>query len=195
MAKKNSKYDAMFAEISAKVQKSNEGKKKETAIYSKGDRIAMTHALLNSPEYETSYFVKAGEGEPKEITFNPSKELRNALKPTIQEAFGIDKAEINKLDTVEFNKATAAALVKFEDADIKGYVGTGRKIKIDPLAENDSTLSIAKAVVKENVVETKKIEKVGDEYKLIPTGKTIKTESHTAYKSKSQVPAWCKKQI
>lgn len=192
---KLSKYEAQAADIRAKVQKGNEGKKKETAIYSKGDRIAMTHALINSPEYTTQYVVKAGEGAPKEITFSPSKDLRNALKPTIQEAFGIDKSEINKLDTVEFNKATAAALVRFEDADIKGYIATGRKLKIDPIAENDSTLSIARAVVKESTVDTKKIEKVGDEYKLVPTGKTIKTEAHTGYKAKSQVPAWLKKQI
>ena len=157
--------------------------------YSKGDHIALTHSLLNTPDYEVDVYIKDGDKYETTKT-TPVKNYRESLKPVIAQ-FGVDKAELDKIHTVEFPKGHAEAFNDLAEVAMKDYISTGRKLIFPVNSEDESQLELSQFEVPEKIEDTSKlVEESPGNYKRVPTGDRKTTKKHTAYKAANKVPAW-----
>ena len=174
-------YEKLKEEISKKV-KENGG-----CRYSKSDMTQMTTTLLNTPEQEVKTYLK----DPNEpLTTKPVERYRDSLKPVLKQ-FGVDNAELDKIQDVKFSKEHAEALMDVSTQVIKDYTGTGRKFVFPVNDASESQMEIAQIEKAEKEVETTKIEQQSDgSYATVPTGKKRKTKAHKEMKVSNKVPGW-----
>lgn len=179
MAKKTA-YDELKEQISKKVKEAG------STRHSKSDLTAMTHTLLNTPEQEVSEYVNSDQPVIKK----PVERYRESLKPVIEQ-FGVDKAELDRIQEVKFSKEHADAFMDLAETVQKDYMRAGRKL-IFPINEKDETQMEISTVAKEkSVKKTMKPEKdeAGNNI-TVPTGKIKTVEAHTEIKASNKVPAW-----
>ena len=174
-------YDALKAKITENVKKTGGSR------HSKSDLVAMSHSMLNSPDYEVKNFIK-DVNDP--VTTKPVERYRDSLKPVLKQ-FGVDNAELDKVRDVTFNKEHAEAVADLGIQLVKDYVGTGRKL-IMPINEKDeSQMEISMVEKAASSVETKKIiETAPGKFEQVPTGKRKKTKKHKEMKVSNKVPSW-----
>lgn len=190
MSKKaKNQYNELCSQITAKVKKNG------SSSYSKSDLVTMTQSLLNTPEHEVEVFIKNGDKEPSVVTIKPVEKYRESLKPVLKQ-FGIDKDELNKLQTVTFSKEHAEAVSELAGIIIKDYTSTGRKFKLPITSVTEGEMSISQVTVNDKTTDTRKIvKKDNGEYESIPTGKRVKTKEHTALKASNKIPGWLKEEV
>jgi len=181
-----------YQEKQKEIRKALEGN--NAVSHSKGDLVALTQALLNSPEEAIDCYVKDGESGYTVMPTNPAAEFRNALKRMIGDTFDIDKTELGSLDTVEFSKGLAEAVDDVALHAIKGYMEAGRKCVFPLTNPDDARMGISISKVPERVSESVKFVKNDDgSVEKISTGNFVTTAAHNSVSSHNKVPDWLKK--
>lgn len=188
MSKKKTSYDELCSAIHEKVKKNG------TSSFSRTDLVSMAHTMVNCPEHEVDVFIKNKDGAaPDVITTTPVKRYRESLKPVLK-SFGIDKADLDRIQDVPFPKEHAEALVDMSLNLTKDYIETGRKLKYPLNGKSESAMEVSAVDVPTKVSEPRKI--VKDEksgvYTSVPTGKIVTTSAHTSIKAGNKIPYWLK---
>lgn len=179
MSKEN-KYTKLCAEMKDKIQKAGGSR------YSEGDRVLMMNTLLNTPEHEAEIYVKDST-EP--IVTTPVKDYRDSLKPVLKQ-FGVDDAELDKIQDVEFSKKHAKALLDVADTSMKDYMNVGRKVILPITGTEESQMEISVVKKDEKSKETKKpVETSPGHYESVPTGERMITSPHYEIKASNKVPS------
>jgi len=174
------KYDDLKEEIRRKVNEAGGTR------YSQSDLRDLTHTLINTPEHTVKTYIK--DGEPVET--QPVKHYRESLKPVLKQ-FGVDAAEMGKIQEVEFTKDHAAAINELATTIVKDYTGVGRKLILPVTDENESQMEIFQVKRAEKVEETKKPQKNEDgTYTQVPTGKEKTTKEHAEMRVSNKIPHW-----
>ena len=174
-------YELKKEEIAAKVKAAGGTRN------SKSDMTAMTHSLLNTPEQEFTTYIKDVK-EP--VISKPVEKYRESLKPVLKQ-FGVDNAEMDKIQDVQFSKDHAEAFNELALQTIKDYASVGRKVILPINEKDESQIEFYMDSKPETVVDTTKIEQQADgTYKTVPTGKRKKTKAHKCIKASNKVPGW-----
>lgn len=174
-------YEVLKGEIAKKVKAAGGTR------HSKSDLTAMTQSLLNSPEQEVKTYIKDPDHP---VTSKPVERYRESLKPVLKQ-FGVDAAELNKVQDVKFSKEHAEALNEVATTVIKDYTGVGRKLVLPITDPAESQMEIQQVEKPYKEEDTKKLEQQPDgSYKQVPTGKRKKTKAHKELKSSNKLPAW-----
>ena len=176
-----SKYDDLLQEMSKKVQEAGSSR------HSKSDYIEVTRTLLNTPDHEVKVYV---DDVDNPVVTKPVQRYRDSLKSVV-EKFGVDKAETEKLDTMEFSKEHADALNDVALQAIKDYTGTGRKLVLPVTSPTESQMEIMQVDVEEKVLDTKKpVQGEDGSYSLVPTGERKTTAAHKEMRGSNKIPGW-----
>ena len=126
----------------------------------------------------------------------PVKDFREAIKKTVKKEFGIDAAELAKLDTAELPKEMAQSVTELGGLSIKKYLETGKSYRFPMTSEKEATMSLSLTEAEEVTKATNKITEVAPgKYESVPTGKTVKTSAHTRMVAKNAVPGWLKEDV
>ena len=174
-------YEKLKADITAKV-KSTGGTR-----FSKSDMTQMTQSMLNSKDYEVKNYIKDVK-DP--VVTKPVEKYRESLKPVLKQ-FGVDNAELDKVQSVVFGKDHAEALNDLSMQIVKDYTSTGRKLILPINEANEAQMEIYQDIIPETEIETKKIVEVSEgKFEQVPTGKKKKTKEHVRMKVSNKVPAW-----
>lgn len=191
-------YEQFLEELMNNIQKAKSDEEAEefvNAVHSNTDRVNIMHHLINEPE-QTFKRIKTEGDKPVVTESQPVKRYRNALKSMVKDNFGISDEEASKLDTAKFSKEHAESVIEVSDEATSDYLNIGRTLNLPLTDEKSAKMSIKKVVIDEKEDATNKIEK-GDDgvYRSTPTGKTIKTDKHSALKSSNKVPPWLKHDV
>ena len=155
--------------------------------YSQSDLTAMTHTLINTPEHEVKVLMKDGE-DP--VVTKPVERYRESLKPVLKE-FGVDAAELDRIQQVQFGKEHANAINEIATTIVKDYTGTGRKLILPITSEDESQMAIYQTTREEKKEETKKpVQQPDGKYVQIPTGKEKTTKQHKEIRVENKIPHW-----
>lgn len=178
---KKTKYDDLLSEMRSKVQSAGSSR------HSKADYTAVTQTLLNTPEQEVPVYVKDTK-DP--VITKPAERYRETLKPVLKQ-FGVDNAELDKIQDVQFSKEHAEALNDVAITAVKGYTSTGRKLVLPVTSPDESQMEISQVVKEEKKEDTRKLEQQADgSYKSVPTGERKTTKKHTEMKASNKIPGW-----
>lgn len=174
-------YDILKETITAKVKEAGGSR------HSKGDFTQMTHTLLNTPDQEVTTYIK-DVNDP--VVTKPVQAYRESLKPVLKQ-FGVDNAELDKIQQVKFDKNAAEAFNDLATQVVKDYTGTGRKLILPINSTDEAQMEIRQETKKETNNETKKlVQKPDGSYESVPTGKKKKTKAHKELKVSNKVPGW-----
>ena len=180
-----------YKEICDKLTKSSADSKR----FSKGDLVELTTALLNEEDHEVEYFSNPSGNTPVSVVKEPVKAYRESLKPVLAQ-FGIDKSEMDKIHSINFDKKQAEALLDVAQVAQHDYVATGKKMKLPQLAADETTTTLERVKLEKKVEDTKKTADGPDGKKIqVPTGKTIETSARVITKASNKVPGWLKKEV
>ena len=155
--------------------------KKESSStgYSRPVEEKLASALLNDTEYCKKQYVKKGDSFAVKESY-PVKEFRDGLKQTLVKEFGIDPAEANKLDKVDFNKGVTTPFADLANTHVMGCMKTGKSYVFNPEDERSTKMQISLREMPAKIIETTKL--VQDEtgkYNTVPTGDKIQYTDRT----------------
>lgn len=164
--------------------------------YSKSEMNNLAMTMMNDPAADIKVYLK--KGDTYEVrTYNPGKSVRANLIAPILRTFGVDRAEMGKLDEIQVSRAGGESLADFALLLIKSYISTkglGRKLTLPMLSTDETVQSLECTTVKEEQRATTRIVRQEDgTYVTTPTGKLVTTTSHEKLKTGNRVPAWLKK--
>lgn len=165
--------------------------------YSKGDMVSLATAMFNDKDCTIDVFIKKGD-EYETKVMNPGKSIRENVIAPVLKAFGVDRAEMSKLDDVQISKAGGEALTDFSLLLVKQYISTNglaRKLTLPMTAPDEAVQSISVVRIPEEKRETTMIVRNPESgtYSIAPTGKEVTTAAHENLKVGNRVPAWQKK--
>lgn len=163
---------------------------KTSRRYSKGDYVELTQSLLNTPETEVTHYTNPSAEKPTTLTKKPAQAYRESLKDVLNQ-FGVDKAEAEKINDIEFSKKHAEAMVDVVQTVQHDYIASGKKLRLPQMRANETVVTLEQATLPEKIEATKKIV----DGQSVPTGKTVKTEEREVMKSKNKVPAWLQSNV
>lgn len=193
-----SKYDEMKKTVEEKVKGTVRASGKHPVSSSTTDLVGLAQALMNSPEYVQNEYKKSSvdaNGEPVATETKPATRYRESLKPTLKQ-LGLDKEEVNQIDTVTFSKEQASAVMEVAGTVIKDYIKAGRKY-VFPITDKEETqMAISVTDVAEKKTAIKKFETQPDGKSIpVDTGRVMKTKKHSALKVSNAVPPWLKEEL
>lgn len=178
-------YEKLKKEITDKVKAAGGSR------HSKSDLVLMTQSLLNTPDHEVKTYIKDGTA----ATSKPVERYRESLKNVVKQ-FGVDKAELDKVKDITFDKEHADALMDVATTSMKDYIGTGRKMIFPVTAADESQMEISMVERPEKTEETRKlIQKDDGTYESVPTGKKKTTKKHKEMKVSNKVPSWLSSEV
>lgn len=187
-------YKELCEEIEKKIQTNVRPGHKPPCVTSASDLTAMMQAMMNDPGHEVPTYSKKlvdESGQPTPVMRNPSKRYRESLKPILKQ-MGIDRSEVDRIDTLPMSKEHAAATVEMATAVIKDYITAGRRFVFPITSPTESQMSLAVATVPEKVTKPKHFVDEGGVMVPKPTGKTVTTKAHTVLKARNGTPFWLK---
>lgn len=163
--------------------------------YSKNELVGLATAMFNDPDCEIPVYVKRGDSV-EERKQKPSQAIRNNLIAPILRGFGVDRAEMAKLNDVQTSRAGGESLVDFSLLLLKEYIsknGMGRKLTLPMTSPAETVQSICCISAEEEKRATTMIARNEDgTYSTAPTGKIVTTKAHEKVKVGNRVPAWLK---
>ncbi len=168
----------------------------KATAYSKGALQSMANTYMNDLEHTSKTYKAADDDKFEVIERTPAKDFREGMKTVVKKTFGVDSAELGKLDEAELPKALTNAMIDcIQDVEVD-YMRTGKKLKYPITSDKDTAMSISLRDVEEKTVATKKnVQKEDGTWEQVPTGDTYKYEAHTELKSSNKIPAWLKKKV
>jgi len=186
-------YAEACAQIRAKIESGARNGAKPACVTSTSDLTTMTQALLNNPEHQIPTYTKKNvdsKGNPTPVMKQPGKRYRDSLKPTLRQ-MGIDKAEVDKIDTIPMSKEQAAAIIDVASHVIKDYVDVGRRFVFPMTSTDEAQMSLRVEEVDEKVAKPNRFVKDENGNSVPqPTGKTVTTKKHNVMKARNSVPFW-----
>lgn len=165
--------------------------------YSKSSLVDLSMAIYNDKPVFNIYTKKGDTYTTTPVC--PGAAVRQNLIAPILKSFGVDKAELDKLEDMPTNRAGAEALADFGTLLIKEYVsqnGMGRRLTLPSTAPDETIQSIGTVKVEESTRDTNMIVRVAegsDDYTTKPTGKQVTTAPHYKLVGRNRVPSWLKK--
>ena len=164
--------------------------------YSKSSFVDLATAMFNEPDCAVSVYVKRGDSYAVR-EYAPGKDLRNNFVAPILRSFGVDKAELPKLDTIQISRAAGESLANYCLLLTKEYIslkGLGRRLTLPMTSLDDTAATIGMQEVPEETRNTTKIVKndAGDGYNVEPTGKVVTTKKHDKLVGKNKTQPWQK---
>lgn len=163
--------------------------------YSKSELNTLATTLMNDPSADITVHFKKGDVFETKV-YNPGKAIRANLIAPILRNFGVDRAEMGKLDEMQVSRAGGEALADFALLLVKSYISTkglGRKLTLPMLSTDETVQSLECGSVKEEQRATTRIVRQEDgTYVTTPTGKLVTTRGHEKLKTINRVPAWLK---
>lgn len=175
-----------YTDILSELEKGSETSRR----FSRGDYVDLTQGLLNSPETEITHYSNPSQEKPTAVVKKPAQAYRDSLKEVLGQ-FGVDKAEAEKINDVEFSKKHAEALIDVAQTVQHDYIASGKKLRLPQLSEKETVVTLESAVLPEKTEATKKIV----DKQSVPTGRTVKTAERTIVKSRNKVPAWMQQDV
>lgn len=167
----------------------------KATAYSKTALQQLGNSYMNDLEHVTKTY-KATDDSYEVIERQPAKEFRQSMKTVVKKTFGVDAAELDKLDEAELPKAMTNAMIDCVQDVEMDYMRTGKKLKYPITSDSDTAMSISLRDVDEKVVSTKKnVQKDDGTWEQVPTGDTYRYGKHTEIKSSNKIPSWLKKKI
>ena len=152
---------------------------------------ALNNEFWNDTDYQSKRLVPTGDGVT-EVSSCPAKELRDGLKKVVSKTFGVDSAEIGKLDSADLPKAVTDPMIDGVMTVQKDYLNSGRGLVL-PMTDKDETImKIQIREAGEKTFDTKKIvkdEKTG-KYESVPTGERVTNKRRKTITGVNKVPAW-----
>lgn len=169
---------------------------KASRRYSKGDLVDLTRAALNEPDGGPiyNYYSNPSGDTPVSVEKKPVEAYRNALKDVVKQ-FGVDGQEAEKINTIDFSKKHAEAMIDVVQAVQADYTDTGKKLRLPQFSADSTTVTLSKETLPEKTEDTKKNTVIDGKTVQVPTGKTIRTEQRTVIKASNKVPGWLKHQV
>lgn len=162
--------------------------------YSKSSLVDLSAAMINEPDCVVTVYTKKGDTyAATEMT--PGLDVRNHVIAPALKSFGVDKAELPKLATLQISRTGAEALANFGVLLVKEYIslkGMGRKLTLPMTSLEDTAATIGMQEVPEKVENTNKIVKDGKDYVVQPTGKEVTTKKHDKLVGKNKCQPWQK---
>lgn len=174
-------YEELKEAIAKKVQEAGGSR------MSKSDLTQLTHTLLNTPEQEVTNYLK-DVNDP--VKSKPVEKYRESLKGIVKQ-FGVDSAELDKVQEIKIGKDHADAVNDIAMQIVKDYTATGRKLILPIQSKDESQMEISQVEKAAKSEETRKlVETEPGKYESVPTGKRKKTKAHKELKVSNKVPAW-----
>lgn len=169
------------------LKEQKEASKNSRAASKKVD-IDLAHQELNDVDYEYVEF-KIKNSELVEEKSNPVKDLRKGIATSLKNAGVIDTADIEKVvNDTELNKATAEAFAASAKMHVRNAIETGRFYNIEPGDKKSSkTVLYSKKIDKKDVETSKIVKKTDGTYESVPTGDTVRTDTHNEIGVKNKV--------
>ena len=169
------------------LKEQKEASKNSRAASKKVD-IDLAHQELNDVDYEFVEF-KIKNSELVEEKTKPISELRKGIATSLKNAGVIDTADIEKvINDTEFNKATAEAFAQSAKMHVRNSIETGRFYNIEPGDKKSSkTVLYSKKIDKKDVETSKIVKKADGTYESVPTGDTVRTDTHNEIGVKNKV--------
>ena len=153
----------------------------------KADEIRVMQAMLNDKEYAVGVFDKKGQVG----TFNPSLTAREMSANTISKAAKIPLPEAKALmDSYEYTKSEAEAMIGISKEFIQTYVQTERKLPLGGRENSDVSLSIKHIEAGTRRYPT--VIGVDENANKIARTAEVKVPAYTTIKSSGPCPAWKK---
>jgi len=179
-------FDEVFNEIKSNVSVSKSGKIKKT--FSRTDFDTLLKAMVNEPEYTTTYCgTKGGKMVKKDV--QPVKMFRESLKRVLMN-FGVDSQDAEKI-IKDYKFTNVDGWYELMSEIIYRYMEADKKF--DFPTREDFKASISMKNVDKAVGTYSAIKKKGEDG---PTEKfKIETKSHKILEKKSKAPAWLKKKF
>lgn len=163
--------------------------------YSKSELNTLATVMMNDPTADITVHFKKGDTFETRV-YNPGKSIRANLIAPILRNFGVDRAEMGKLDDMQISRAGGEALADFSLLLVKSYIskkGLGRKLTLPMLSTDETVQTLECDTTKEEKRATTRIVRQEDgTYVTTPTGKLVTTRSHEKLKTTNRVPAWLK---
>ena len=104
---------------------------------SRKDEVTVMKAIINDPNYSVDSYEKGGNIEE----YFPAKEFRRVISNAVAATTKIpNKEAVELVDSYEFSKSDAAALVGLSKEFVHSYLQTGRKLPIGGRATSNVEL-------------------------------------------------------
>lgn len=162
-----------------------------TKTYTKSGISQLANAYFNDPEYKSHKIVPTGDGGFTEETSSPAADFRTGLKGVMKKHFGIDAAEADKLNTIDFPRSVTDPMLDGVSFVQKDYLDSGRALKIPMTKKDETAMSVFVKEVGETSIDTKRIEQTPDgTWQSIPTGETVTHMKRNAISVSNKVPGW-----
>lgn len=163
--------------------------------YSRGSMVELATVMANDIDCEIPVYIKKGDTYEKRPMY-PARSLRNDVLAPVLKSFGVDRAELARLNDVQISRAGGEALADFSMLLLKTYIsknGLNRKITLPMTSPTETVQSISMESAKEERRATTMIMRNGDDtYTTTPTGKIVTTKAHEKLKVANRVPIWLK---
>lgn len=164
--------------------------------YSKASLVDLAMHMMNDSDAVIPVYTKKGDvAVVQEV--HPGRAVRESVIVPFLKAFGVDKAELPRVDSIAVSRAGAEAMAQFSLHLVKEYIserrGLGRKLVLPMTSPDETVQSIYTAHVDEVTKATTKI--VKDEtgaYQTMPTGNETTTAAHDKLIVKNRIPSWLK---
>lgn len=165
--------------------------------FSKSSLVDLAVEMFNEPDCTVDVYSKKGDSYVV-TTMAPGKKLRSDFVAPILKMFGVDKAELPKLDSIQISRAAGEAIADFSTLLVKEYIsmnGMGRRLTLPMTSLEDTAATIGMQEVPEKEEKTTKIVKnsAGDGYVVEPTGKIVTTLKHNKLIGKNKTQPWHKR--
>ncbi len=175
-----SKYDETLLAITDKVSASNAARGRIVCSVSNSDLNELAHAMLNSPEHVSRRYDTRGQ-TPEYTEARPVQRYRESMKPMLK-TLGLDKHDIEAMDTVVISKEHAAAMMDVSTTVVHDYLKAGRKLSMPVMAEDEAKMEINMTLAPER-------ESVN---RFSGDGAVTVTKERKIAKASNKVPAWLK---
>ena len=163
--------------------------------FSKNEMVNQATAMINDVDLGITTYIKKGDKYDTKVVY-PGKSIRDTVIAPILKSFGVDRAEMGKLDTMAISRAGGEALTDFALLLVKEYISTkglGRKLTLPMTSPEETVQSICTVKSPKEERATTMIAKAEDgTYYTTPTGKVVTTAEHEKVKVLNRVPSWLK---
>lgn len=163
--------------------------------YSRTSMVELATVMANDIDCEIPVYTKKGDAPEKKSIF-PARALRNDVIAPVLKGFGVDRAELGRLNEVQISRAGGETLTDYSLLLLKTYIsknGLGRKLTLPMTSPAETVQSLSvESSGEESHATTKIVRNEDGTYSTTPTGKIVTTKAHDKLKVTNRVPSWLK---
>lgn len=165
----------------------------KSSVYSRTTLGSMMNEFINDPDYKVQKFVPNGDDKFVIVESQPGKEFREGLKGLAKAVYGVDNAELDKLDDATISKKVTDPMLDSVIAVESDYMKAGKSLKFPATSEDDATMQVGIVKAAGKTEATRKIvETSPGQYESIPTGVEVTYKERNILKATNKTPGWLK---